>query len=112
MTFEIKRGDTAPTFDKRLREENGEPVNLTDFQEVDFHMRDDNYNTIVTADTSNSVSVTLSSSGDVEYAWQSGDTDTLGSYKAEFVVTFSDGTTQSFPRRGMYSIEITEDIDD
>ena len=110
--FTIKRGDTAPAFDKSLKMSSGEPVDLEGFTEVDFHMRDDDYNTVVDDDTSGAVVVVIPTSGDVSYQWQSGDTETLGSYKAEFVVTFSDGTTQSFPRYGMYDVEVTEDIDD
>jgi len=117
-TFEIKRGDTAPAFEKSLNDDLGQPVNLSNFtepessMEVDFHMRDVDYNTIIDDDTTGNVSVDAAVSGDVSYQWQSGDTDTLGSYKAEFVVTYSDGTTQSFPTRGMYDVEVTEDIDD
>ena len=110
--FTIKRGDTAPAFEKSLKTGGGEPVNLDGFTEIDFHMRDDDYNTVIDDDTSGAVSVVIATSGDVLYQWQSGDTETLGSYKAEFVVTFGDGTKQSFPRRGMYDIEVTEDIDD
>jgi hypothetical protein len=110
--FEIKRGDTAPAFEKSLNDELGQPVNLDGLTELDFHMRDENYETVVDDDTTGNVSVENVVSGDVSYQWQSGDTDTLGSYKAEFVVTYDDGTIQSFPRNGMYDIEVTEDIDD
>lgn len=110
--FEIKRGDTAPAFEKSLNDDLGQPVDITGFTEVDFHMRDVDFNTVVDDNTAGAVSVTAAVSGDVSYQWQAGDTSDLGSYKAEFVVTFSDGTTQSFPRRGMYDVEVTEDIDD
>jgi hypothetical protein len=110
--FEIKRGDTAPAFEKSLNDELGQPVNLDGLTELDFHMRDENYETIVNDDTSGGVSVDVEAGGRVSYQWQSGDTDTLGSYKGEFVVTYDNGTIQSFPRNGMYDIEVTEDIDD
>jgi len=117
--FEIKRGDTAPAFEKSLRDGLGQPVDISDSMEVDFHMRDVDFNTIVDDDTSGAVfveEVPEEENGVVVfhalYQWQAGDTSDLGSYKAEFVVTFSDGTTQSFPRSGMYDIEVTEDIDD
>lgn len=110
--FTIHRGDTGPAFEKSLNDSLGQPVDITGFTEVDFHMRDVDYNTVVDDDTTGAVEVVTASSGDVLYQWQAGDTDTLGSYKAEFVVTFSDGTTQTFPQQGMYDVEVQEDVND
>lgn len=110
--FEIKRGDTAPAFEKSLNDDLGQPVDISGFTSVDFHMRDVDFNTVVDDDTTGNVSVEAAVSGDVSYDWQSGDTSDLGSYKAEFVVTYGDGSVQSFPRNGMYDVKVTEDIDD
>lgn len=112
MTFEIHRGDTAPSFRRRLRNDIGETVPLTNAQEVDFHMRSLDYDTTVDDNTTGNVSIVDGPSGEVQYSWQSGDTDSVGTYRAEFVVTFSDGTIRTFPVGGTYTIIVTEDIND
>jgi hypothetical protein len=75
-------------------------------------MRNDSYDDIVSDDTTGNVVVDTASSGDVSYEWQSGDTDAIGTYYGEFVVTYSDGTVETFPKNGSYDIHIQEDIDD
>jgi hypothetical protein len=112
MSFDIHRGDTAPYFDKQLRNERGKIVDISNNTEVEFHMRDADYTVVIDDDTSGNVSVEGAASGDVRYSWQASDTDTLGTYHAEFVVTFSDGRTRSFPVDGLYEVTVTEDIDD
>jgi len=112
MTTFIKRGDTKPSFEKRLRSSSGEPEQFTDSDVVSIHIRDENYNVIVSDDTTGNVNVTDKETGVVEYNWQSGDTSDIGSYKAEFVVDFNSGGSRSYPADGYYDIEITEDIDD
>ncbi len=112
MTNFIKRGDTNPPFDKRLRSESGEPEDLSAVDGVSFHLRDENYNTIVSDNTAGNVAITDAATGVVEYTWQTGDTSDIGSYKAEFVVDFGTDGTRSYPADGHYDIEITEDIND
>jgi hypothetical protein len=48
--------------------------------------------------------------GVVYYQWQTGDTDTIGSYEAEFEVTFTGGEIESFPNNRYIQIEITNAI--
>lgn len=110
--FEIKRGDTNPPFEKRLRNEFGEPIDLSAVADVGFNMRDENYNIIVSDDTAGSVSILDASTGVVEYDWGASDTTDVGSYKAEFVVDFGADGIRSFPADDHYDIEITEDIND
>lgn len=49
--------------------------------------------------------------GDVEYRWQAGDTDTPGTYFAEYEVVWNDGTTETFPTLGHEVVLITGDLD-
>jgi len=112
MTQYIKRGDTYPSFEKRLRKETGEPVDLNGVDGVGFNMRDSNYNVIVTDDTNGRVTVEDADAGVVSYEWQVSDTTDIGSYKAEFVVDFGTDGKRSFPADDHYDIEITEDIND
>jgi hypothetical protein len=43
------------------------------------------------------VTVTDPENGAIQYDWASGDTDTPGTYYAEFQVTYTDGSVESFP---------------
>lgn len=108
----ISRGDTAPVFQRRLKNELGEVIDLNDVTDVDFHMRDERYESIVDDNLSGNVQIADADKGEAAYEWQSGDTDAIGTYMAEFVITFSDGTQRTFPQRGSYTIEIMEDIND
>jgi hypothetical protein len=117
MTQYIKRGDTHPPFEKRLRNELGEPIDLSEVNGIEFHLRDENYNVVVSDDTTGRVTnlqkdLQSSPTAFVEYNWRASDTTEIGSYKAEFVVDFGTDGSRSFPADGNYDIEIVEDIND
>jgi hypothetical protein len=38
------------------------------------------------------------------------DTDTIGSYEAEFQITFTDGKIETFPNSDFIRITVTDDI--
>lgn len=44
--------------------------------------------------------------GTIEYDWQAGDTDTVGEYDVEWVVTYAGGDVQVFPIDGYTEVEI------
>lgn len=46
----------------------------------------------------------------VEYAWQPGDTDRAGLHRAEFEVTYPDGTIETWPSGGYLLVNIVEDL--
>jgi len=112
MTVYVKRGDTHPPFEKRLRNELGEPQDLSAVDGVGFNLRDENYNVVASDDTDGRVTINDATTGVVEYDWQASDTTDIGSYKAEFVVDFGTDGIRSYPADGHYHIEITEDIND
>lgn len=105
--FSIKRGDTEPALAATLEDDEGNPVDLTNVNGVDFHMKDPRESgTKVDA----AATVTDGANGVVEYRWASGDTDTPGEYDAEFEVTYSGGGVETFPNDGFLTVKVLEDI--
>jgi len=105
MTFTTKRNNTSPAMLATLLDENRDVVILSG-SSVRFHMRAiggelkvDQPATIVTP-----------LEGLVRYDWTASDTDTIGSYKAEFEVTFSDGSVETFPRDSYIRVEIIDTL--
>jgi predicted phosphodiesterase len=99
MDFYIKQHDTYPPLSAIIARD-ADVVDLTGAT-VQFHMGDvvDSEAEIVDAEN-----------GRVRYVWVEGDTDTAGSYRAEFEVTFSDGAIETFPQGGYVSVFIREDL--
>lgn len=88
----LKQNDTSPTLDAILKDADGNVVNVAGAS-VQFHM-------IGTRDSTLKIdaaaTVVDGAAGHVRYTLQTGDTDTPGEYKAEYEVTFSDGTIETF----------------
>lgn len=106
-TFSIKEGDTSPAILYTLSPGDISLVGAS----VVFNMADRRGNLKV-----NRGAATITDDGDssdtptVRYAWQSADTDASGVYFAEFEVTYSDGTIETFPNGGFITINIAEDL--
>jgi hypothetical protein len=106
MTFYIKQNDTVPSIRATLQNGNGDPVDLINAT-VRFHMRAIGANNT----TVDAAAVVVSAeAGIVQYNWIADDTDTIGSYQAEFEVTYPDSTVETFPNDGYVRIEIIDDI--
>jgi hypothetical protein len=106
MAFYIKQNDTSPNLRAILKDGDEDPINLTDAA-IRFHMRTVGGETaVVDADAS----IVTAESGVVQYIWDAADTATVGSYQAEFEVTFSGGAIETFPNNGYIRVEITDDI--
>ena len=103
--FTIKRNDTAPNLAGVLKDADGNVKDITGAT-VRFHMLDKDDNTIVDAAATNSVP----SAGRVYYPWDAADTATAGGFRAEFEVTYTDGTIETFPNTGYIPIRIYEDL--
>jgi hypothetical protein len=106
MAFYIKQNDTSPALQVTLKDGNGDVVNLTGCS-VRFHMRK-----IGATSTKVDDAATISdpTGGIVYYNWSASDTDTVGSFEAEFEVTFIGGEIESFPNNKQFIVEITDDI--
>lgn len=92
MAFNIKQNDTSPSLQATLTTAAGTAISLTGAS-VKFHMKSLDGTMKVDA----AMTVTNANNGVVQYDWQTGDTDTVGSYAVEFEVTYGDNTIETFP---------------
>ena len=106
MSFYIKQNDTVPSLRAALENGSGDAVDLTNAT-CNFHMRAIGSTTVVVDGVAQIVN---EATGIVQYNWIADDTDTIGSYQAEFEVTYPDGTIETFPNNGYIRVEITDDI--
>jgi len=106
MTFYIKRNDTSPAMLATLQDANGDAVDIT-AASVRFHLRPINSQTVTVDEAA---TIVTAPDGLVRYDWQAADTATIGSYQAEFEVTYADTTVETFPNDGYIRVEIISDI--
>lgn len=106
MAFFIKQNDTSPSLQATLKDGSGNAVDLTGAT-VRFHMRQIG---ATSAKVDADATVSDADNGIVYYQWNASDTDTIGSFEAEFEVTYSGGEFESFPNNRFIQVEITDDI--
>ena len=80
--FFIKQNDTSPVFQATLRGPAGSGENLAGAQSVTFKMA----NSVQQGKVRQPVIIDDAANGVVSYEWQVGDTDTSGTFFAEFEV--------------------------
>jgi len=106
MSFYIKQNDTSPAMLATLQDANANAINLTGTT-VRFHMRRIGSSQIL-VDAAAIVVTPLQ--GLVRYDWTATDTESTGSFQAEFEVTYADETIETFPNDGYIRVEIADDI--
>lgn len=106
-TFTIKSGDTQPPLEVALLS-NELPVDLTSATEVRLHLRATEGGPLL-IDAAMTI-VGSAADGVVKYQWVAGDTDVVGLFYAEYVVTWATGE-QTFPDDGYSLIEVTPGLD-
>lgn len=106
MAFYIKQNDTSPALQATLKDSNDTAIDLSSAA-VQFHMRKIGS---TSAKIDRAATISDADSGIVYYQWQAGDTDTIGSFEAEFQVTFVGGEIETFPNNRYIQIEITNEI--
>jgi len=118
MAFTIKQNDTAPAYVADLLDDYGLPgesaINLTSATSVTFKMR--LADTTGTPKISDAMTITTAANGRVTYEWQTGDTDTAGTYNVEFEILWTDGTIETVPNGAdpdaqYLTVEIVDDLD-
>lgn len=106
MTFYIKQNDTSPALLATLQDADGNAVNVTGGS-IRFHMRQIG-STAVVVDAA--AVIVTGIDGIVRYDWQAADTATIGSYQAEFEVTYNDASIETFPNDGYIRVQIIDDV--
>ena len=106
MSFYIKQNDTSPPIRATLKDGDSVAIDLTGAS-VRFHMRSISGGAaVVDADAT----IINAAGGIVQYNWIADDTNTIGSYQAEFEVTYADSKIETFPNDGYVRIEVIDDI--
>jgi len=105
--FYIKQNDRRPKLQVQLQNSDGTPLDLTSSANTKFTMKKQGAATKLDNQVA---AVTDAANGLVEYEWQAGDTDTLGTYRGEFTVTWTTGVTQTFPEDDYIKVVVIDDL--
>lgn len=105
MAFSIKQNDTSPSLQATLKDASQTAVNLTGAT-VMFHMK----SVDGTVKVDEEMTITDAEGGVVQYDWQAGDTDTVGTYYVEFEVTYSDLAVETFPNNGNKVVTVVKEL--
>jgi hypothetical protein len=92
MAFTIKQSDTSPSLQATLQDADGNTINIS-YSTVRFHMKQVGGSVVI----DQPMTIVDEENGVVRYDWQSGDTDTPGTYYVEFEVTYQDLSVETFP---------------
>ena len=106
MAFSMKQNDTSPAIAAYLLDQDENPIDLTACT-VRFIMRkrgETNYKVYQT------VTIVDEDTGRIRYNWDAADTDEAGTFDAEFEVTYSDGTIETFPNDTYVTVNILDDL--
>lgn len=119
MAFYIKQGDTSPAILRQFLDASGNPVNLTGAT-IKFNMAMDTGQLICNQKAATIFTGTLpaelggatvtAAQGWMKYAWVAADTAIPGVARAEFQVTFNDGSIETVPNLGYETVTITPEI--
>lgn len=104
--FYIKQNDTSPAIQATLKDVDGNVVDLSGAT-VRFHMRKQGS---TTAKVDAAATIVDDVGGVVRYNWTSANTDTVGTYQAEFEVTYTDETVETFPNATYLKVKVIDDI--
>ena len=105
MAFSIKQNDTSPALQATLKDAALVPIDLTGAT-VMFHMK----SVDGTIKVDEAMTITNNEGGVVQYNWQAGDTDTVGTYYVEFEVTYADLAVETFPNNGNKVITVVKEL--
>jgi hypothetical protein len=102
--FNIKRGDTSPSIRFSLIPNDMTLAGAT----VRFQMMNSRNKTVI----DRPAQIISDQPPVVQYDWQLGDTDTAGTFLAEFRIQYIDTAIETFPNRGFIQVSINADVPD
>jgi hypothetical protein len=100
--FQVKSYDRLPSIQATLN------TDLTTATSVSFIMKATQGNTIK---VNANATIVNAAGGVVRYDWALGDTDSPGTYNAEWEVHWPGSLTQTFPTASYHTIEVLADLD-
>lgn len=100
----IKRNDTRTAIKAELKSPKGDPIDLTGASVVFTMVK---YGRIL---VNRDADVLDEETGKVAFVFEEGETAETGDMKAEFEVTYPDGSVETFPNSGYISIKIEADL--
>ena len=104
-TFYIKEGATLPVLHATLSW-TGSPSDLTNASTVQLRLKRDG----APAEALKTGAVVSASAKTIKYVWQAGDTAVPGTYSAEWIITFNDGTVLIVPSNENNDVRIIENL--
>jgi len=104
-TIYVKQNDTKPDIKAIILDDDDEIIDLTNAT-AKFFMCD--ISGIVKVD--GTADVTDATAGEVKYTWVTGDLDTVGTYTAEFQITFADASILTAPSKGYMTIVVSTEL--
>lgn len=107
--YVIKQNDLEPSFEVQLLD-GTTPVDLTSAVDVLFLMKSRKTGIKATGTMVVADQTVADNRGIVRYDWQTGDTDTVGSFNAEVQVTWPTGRPQTFPANQYVLIDVQRDL--
>ena len=93
----VKRNDLQPYIYIEALESTGTAISLPASSSILFSMRDYITNSLTLSRVSTGVTVTAATTGFFQYQWQSGETNTTGSFYGEFEITPASGGKFTLP---------------
>jgi hypothetical protein len=107
MTFAIKQHDRRPAFTSTLEAPADTPIDLTGCT-AKFIM---SLNvTPFTLKVNAAATIISPTAGTVAYSWGATDTDTVALYRAEWEITYGDGTKMTVPGGSYLYINVVADL--
>lgn len=104
--FKIKQNDTSPGIRAILKDSDNNPINLTGASLRFLMAKYDSGDLKVNS----SATIVTAEEGIVKYDWAAEDTEDSGMFKAEFEVTYTDSTIETFPNDGYLTVEIDPEL--
>lgn len=106
--FEIKKGDRLPSLEAIIRKRaDGTAIDLTTAVSVAFRMWAQRQSG-GTYKVDTAAVVVAAASGSVRYDWTALDTDTVGDFFAEFVITWPSSKVQTIPTAGAMHVRVVD----